>query len=100
MEILYKEKDNGFIGLSWEPTLEVWILHIDCKEWSKETYKRYKEIGQMIRQELKKNGITEVYGLSETKKEVKFNRMFGGEVLPYIVYDSEGKPNYLVKGVL
>ena len=42
MRVLYEEKDNGFIGLSWEPTLKVWILHIDCKEWSKETYKRYR----------------------------------------------------------
>lgn len=100
MDILYEEPDNGFVGLTWEPTLKKWILHIDCKQWSKETYKRYKQIGEEVKDMLRKRGIKEVYGLSETPKEIKFNVMFGGELLPYIVYDDKGQPNYLIRGVL
>lgn len=100
MEILYEEPGNGYVGLSWEPTLKKWILHITCSVWSKESYKRYKVIGEQIKDKLRKRGITEVYGLSETPKEVKFNVMFGGELLPYVVYDDKNQPNYLVRGVL
>lgn len=100
MEILYEEPGNGYVGLSWEPTLKKWIIHIDCKEWSLSTYKRYKVIGEQIKDKLRNRGIVSIYGLSENPKEVKFNAMFGAKLVPYIVYDNENQPNYLVECIL
>jgi ubiquitin len=100
MEILYEEEGNGYIGLSWEDNLKVWILHIVCKEWSLSTYKRYKKIGERIKDILRSRGIYEIYGLSDTKKEVKFNILFGGQLTDMVVETDEGVRKYLVKGVL
>lgn len=98
--ILYEEEGNGYVGISYEPYLEKYILHIECKEWSLSTYKRYKRIGEVIRKKLKERGIKEVYGLSKTPKEVKFNMMFGGEYSGKLAEVENGKYMYLVKGEL
>lgn len=100
MEILYEEPGNGYTGLSWEPTLQKWILHFVCKEWSLSTYKRYKKVAKQIKHRLKQRGITEVYGLSETEKEIKFNRLLGAVPTGEIVRTTDGTLKYLLKGVL
>lgn len=105
MEILYKEEGLYSIGLSWEPKLQVWMIHLITtdnvkKNWSVSEAKRYLKVRDLLREEMKKRGIKEVYGLAETPKEVKYDLLIGAEVLPYIVYDTEGNPNYLVKGVV
>jgi len=105
MEILYEEEGKGYVGLSWEESLKVWMIHIKTsdmfpKEWSLSAAKHYLKVRDLLREEMKKRGIKEVYGLAETPKEVKYDLLIGAEVLPYIVYDTEGNPNYLVKGVV
>jgi hypothetical protein len=97
MEILYEEPGNGYTGLSWEPTLEKWILHLVTKEWSLSTYKRYKKLAKQIKHRLRQRGITEIYGLSDTEKEIKFNRLFGGVYTGTIVKTDDGELKYLVK---
>lgn len=101
MEILYEEPGNGYIGLSYDPDLQGYILHITCNEWSVSAYKRYKkEIETKIREELKDRGITEAYGLSSTDKEVKFNKLWGAEPLGITVTTTDGLTHELVKGVI
>jgi len=95
---LYEEPGNGFVGVHFDEDLQLWIMHIECKEWSVSTYKRYKKLTEdTILPLLKQLGIEEVYGFSETEKEVHFNRMFGAETLPYIVTTDDGIQHYLVK---
>jgi hypothetical protein len=98
---LYEEEGNGYVALSWEPYMEKWILHIECKEWSLSTYKRYRKVGEAIRKVLKRRGINEVYGLSKTPKEVKFNALFGAEYTGELAEINHGTEyQYIVKGVL
>lgn len=100
MEILYEEEGNGFIGLSWEANLKVWILHIDCKEWSVATFKRYKKIAEVVLSDLKDRGITEVYGLCKDKKAIKFNQKFGAVLTPIVVEDEDGVMQAVVRKIL
>lgn len=105
MEILYKEEGLYTIGLSWEPKLKVWMIHLITtdnvkKNWSVSEAKRYLKVRDEVRETIKSRGIKEVYGLAESAKEAKYNMLIGAELLPYVVYDENGKPNYLVKGVV
>ena len=38
-ELLYEEP-NGFIGLTWNKELNVYMMHLDCDAWSKTEFKR------------------------------------------------------------
>lgn len=101
MEIIYEEPDNGFVGLSYDTDLRVYILHIDCVEWSVSTYKRYKnEVMPKILEELRSRGLTEVYGLSITDKEVKFNKLWGAEPVGIEVTTTDGIKRQLVRGYI
>ncbi|AFB70768.1 hypothetical protein MTPG_00017 [Methylophilales phage HIM624-A] len=79
MEVLYEEPGNGFIGLSFNETLQAWVLHTDCKAWSVSEFKRYLKIMEIVKSDLKARGITEVYGICADKKAVRFNKMFGAK---------------------
>lgn len=99
--ILYEEDNNGYVAISYEPYMKKWILHIECTEWSLSAYKRYRKVGEVIKKVLKRRGINEVYGLSDTPKEIKFNALFGGEYTGELAEINNGsKYKYIVKGVL
>jgi len=95
---LYEEPGNGFVGVHFDEDLQLWIMHIECKEWSVSTYKRYKKLTEdIILPLLKQLGIEEYENVDGNFKEVHFNRMFGAETLPYIVTTDDGIQHYLVK---
>ena len=98
--ILYEEEGNGYVGISYEPYLKKYIVHIECKEWSLSTYKRYKKVGEIIKKKLKERGITEIWGLANDPKAVKFNTLFGAYPTGELAEVESGKYMYLVKGDL
>lgn len=77
LKILYKEDDNGFLGLSYEPYLQKTIMHIEFKKWDLDECRRYKEIWKIVKKNLKEAGITEIHSLCKSAKEVKFNKFWG-----------------------
>lgn len=97
--ILYEEKDNGYVGLSWEPFLKKWILHLEFKKWSPQNYKRYLKIFNIIKKHLKARGITEAYGLAETLHDVKLNEMFGAYNTGNVAIVENKEENYITKCV-
>jgi hypothetical protein len=96
MEILYEEP-GAFIGLRYDDTLKVYMMHLDCTTWSKSEFKRYLKIFKIVCAQLRNRGITEVYGLAENKKAIKFNKMFGATSTGHLVEASDGKLNVLIK---
>lgn len=81
MEILYEEEGRGFVGLSYEPFLQNWVLHVNFNPnfWT-EVYTLIKyclKVFESILNELRSRGIKLVLGLCATEKEAKFNRIFG-----------------------
>ncbi len=94
MEILYKE-DSGFLGLSYSKELEAYVMHTDITYWSLSEYKRYLDIFSIILNNLYERGITEVYGLCDTEKELKFNELFGFKYTGLKTTDTEGTESYL-----
>lgn len=97
IEILYEEPDNGYVGISWEKSINNWVIHIVCHEWSLSTYKRYKVVGERVKAILRARGIKVIYGLAEDVKAVRFNKMFGAETTGHLVEDDQGKLNILIK---
>ena len=97
MEILYEEPGNGFVGLTFNKELNVWVLHTDCKVWSKSEFKRYLKIMEIVKQDLKSRGITEVYGICADKKAVRFNKMFGALPTGHVVELSNGNYELITK---
>lgn len=97
MEVLYEEKDNGFIGLTIEPKLGLPILHIDCKEWSLSSFKRYKKVFNLVKADLRARGYKHVYGLCEDRKALKFNSLFEKISEEGLVTTGSGKLNILIK---
>tara|TARA_R110002072_G_scaffold81418_2_gene186561 strand:+ start:327 stop:644 length:318 start_codon:yes stop_codon:yes gene_type:complete len=95
-ELLYEEP-NGFIGLTWNKELNVYMMHLDCDAWSKTEFKRYLKIFKRVCIELRERGITEVYGLAKDKKAIKFNRMFGATTTGHLIQDETGSLNALIK---
>ena len=61
MHILYKEEDNGYVGMFFQPQLQKPELIIEFKKWSLKDSRRYKKIWEVIKKNLKEAGITEVY---------------------------------------
>jgi len=105
MEILYEEEGLYYIGLSWEDTLKGWVIHIQITEelpkvWSVSKAKEFFKLRDRLREILRSRGIYEIYGLSDTPKEVKYNMLLGAEDTGIIVETEEGKNKYLVKGVI
>ena len=98
--ILYEEKDNGYIGISYEPYLKKYIIHTECKKWTVSNYKRYLTVWNIIKKTLKKRGITEIYGLADNPKSVKFNTLFDAYPTGELAQTEDGEYNYLIRGEL
>lgn len=96
MEVLYEEP-GAFIYLTWDNTLKVHMMHLDCTAWSKSDFKRYLKIFKRVCADLKERGITEVYGLAEDAKAIKFNKMFGATTTGHLIEDEDGNLNALIK---
>ena len=84
MEILYEEEGRGYLGLSYEPFLNNWVLHVKFNPviWGSttETYNIIKYclgLFTEILNELRNRGIKLVLGLCATEKEARFNKIFG-----------------------
>ena len=77
MRVLYKEEGNGFLGLSRDEALDIFVMHVDLKIWSVSEYKRYLIVFGNVLNLLREVGITEVYSFCDSEKEVKFNKLFG-----------------------
>lgn len=96
MEKLYDESDNGFIGISFSKEMNEWIMHIECHSWSHTRFKRYLKGLEEVKQELRNRGIKRVFGMCQSKKERKFNIVFGAKAVPNgIILTEEGLLNYL-----
>lgn len=97
MEILYAEEGNGFVGLTFDDRLQVWVMHNELKAWSVSEFKRYKEVFKQIRVMLRERGIYEVYGLVDNPKSLKFNKMFGALPTGDVAADSTGSLNIITR---
>lgn len=97
MVTLYEE-DKVFVKIHYDTTLKCWIMHMDCQEWSLSVYKRYKKIWEnKILPLLKENNITEFYGLCETEKALKFNKLFGVNPTGHIVTTDDNMQQILTR---
>jgi hypothetical protein len=87
------------INISYESTLEAWVMHFDEGSLTKITPRLYRKLleGLNIAKEiLKTRSISHIYGICETKKERKFNELFGFKQVPNgIILTEEGLLNYL-----
>jgi|TARA_R110000744_G_scaffold41312_2_gene93479 hypothetical protein len=96
MEILYEEGDNGFIGIVFDEVMNVWTMHIECHSWSHNKFKRYLKALEVVKEKLRERGIKKVYGLCRSKKERKFNIVFGAKAVPDgILLTEDGILNYI-----
>lgn len=98
MEILYEEPGNGFIGLSWNKELDGWELHVEAtpEKFTPSILKQYYKNMDKIKTLLRKRGITHTYGICETKKERKFNFLFGAKAVRNgVLLTEDGALNYL-----
>jgi len=97
MEILYEEQGRGYLGLSYEPFLKNWVLHVN---FSPELWRSTTEIYNIIKycldifnevlNELRDRGIKLVLSLCASEKEIKFNRIFGFKDTELKVNTNEG----------
>jgi hypothetical protein len=94
MEILYKEP-GAFLGLSFSKELNSYVLHTDITSWSPSEFRRYLKIFEKALDTLFDRGITSVYGLCDTEKELKFNQMFGFVFSGFKATDTEGTESFL-----
>lgn len=77
LKVIYQEPDNGYLALSYEPFLEKTIMHIEFKKWNLDECRRYRELWEVIKKCLRNGGITEIYSLCDSDKEIKFNKFWG-----------------------
>ena len=104
MEILYEEQNRGYLGLSYEPYLQGWVLHVNFNPnlWAtdieKYTIIKYcLVIFKIVLKQLKERGITEVYGLCSTEKEAKFNKLFGFKDTNLIAIGNNNESKLILK---
>jgi hypothetical protein len=90
MRVLYYEEGNGFLGISLDRDLDIFILHVDLVSWSVSEYKRYLNIFRFYLGILKEVGIDEVYSMCDSEKEVKFNKLFGFQETGFEATDVNG----------
>jgi len=85
-EILYEEKGRGSLGISYEEKYDIWVLHFEITEeaWSYSQYRKCLMIFARLIQDLKRRGITELYGFSLSKKAERLVKMFGFTLTPAI----------------
>jgi hypothetical protein len=94
LEILYKE-EGAFLGLSFSEELNSWVMHTDITSWSHSEFRRYLNIFNIVLDNLFERGITSVYGICDTEKELKFNTLFGFRYTGLRVTDTEGVESFL-----
>lgn len=98
--MLYQE-DNGFYSIDWNEELGSYTTHVELPktdEWTLSSFKKYKKVFKDAKEQMKKMGIKSVLGICETKKERKFNMLFGYKPVPNgILLTEDGVLNYLVK---
>ena len=104
MEILYEENGRGYVGLSFEPFMRQWVLHVKFNPavWGSatETYNLIKYcLGLFtdVLNELRSRGIKEVLGLCSSEKEAKFNKIFGFKDTGLIAITPEGYKLIILK---
>jgi hypothetical protein len=97
VRILYKEEGNGFLGLSRDEVLDIFVMHVDLHIWSTSEYKRYLVIFRNVLKLLREVGITEVYSFCDSKKEKKFNRLFGFVDTGFTGLDENGIESSILK---
>lgn len=100
METIIAEEGKYFFGLSFEPTLQVWILHNDIiveDHWAKSDYNLIKDKLEFVKQELRSRGITEVHALVDNKKALKYNKVFGFLPTGDVALDEDGTINIITK---
>jgi len=97
MHILYKEEDNGFLGLSFNEYLKKPELHIEFKKWNLEEFRKFKKIWEIVKNTLKEAGITEIYSLCDSAKEAKFNKFWGFKDTGVIAYTLDNKFKHVLK---
>ena len=97
MITLYSEEGNGQVTLSIDENLDAYIMHVDLKSWSLSEYKRYKRIFKAIKARLKEVGIKEVFSITDSKKERKFNLMFGFKPTGFLAVDDQGVLSEVLK---
>lgn len=97
---LYQE-GNGFYGIDWNEELGSYTTHVElpeADEWTLSSFRKYKKVFEDAKKQMKEMGIKSVIGICETKKERKFNILFGYEPVPNgILLTDDGVLNYLVK---
>lgn len=96
LKVIYKEEDNGFVGLSYEPFLQKTIMHLEFKRWSLTECRRYKKVWSIIKKTLKESGITEVHSLCDSERAVKFNKFWGFKDTGFIAQVEDGY-RYILK---
>jgi hypothetical protein len=95
MELLWKDSNISY-SLSFSLELNEWITHVDAKTITPSLLKKYRKELKLITLKLKERGITRVFGICESKKERKFNLIFGYKEVPGgIVLTDDGLLNYL-----
>lgn len=88
MIILYREP-QGFVGLSYDDSHMIWVMHVELYQWSVSEYKRYLKIFSIIKKHVKE--LTPVvYSFCDTDKEMKFNELFGFEDLYMYAQEEDG----------
>ena len=76
--------------------MNVWTMHIECHSWSHNKFKRYLKALEVVKEKLRERGIKKVYGLCRSKKERKFNIVFGAKAVPDgILLTEDGILNYI-----
>lgn len=104
MEILYEEEGRGYVGLSFEPYLKQWVLHVKFSSsvWGNtlETYNIIKyclDLFPGILDELRSRGIKEVLGLCSSEKEAKFDKIFGFKDTGLVGFTPDGNKLIILK---
>tara|TARA_R110000822_G_C14961923_1_gene456236 strand:+ start:121 stop:438 length:318 start_codon:yes stop_codon:yes gene_type:complete len=100
MEEIWNDIEYGAsVSISYEITLGAWVMHFEEGNINKITPRLYRKllIGlNTIKEILKAKKISHIYGICETKKERKFNELFGFKQVPNgIILTEEGLLNYL-----
>lgn len=77
--------DDDCVNLRAEIVEGCVFLHLDLHDWSKELYKAFKETFNDVKNVLKDSGYDDVWVIipNNDKKLLKFERMFGFEIVGY-----------------
>lgn len=97
MEILYEE-EQGYVGLTYEPIIDMHLLHVSLQNWNPSEFKRYLVIWGSILNKLKtEKHLDVVHSLVVTEKEQKFNEVFGFVPTEYGVMGEDGMARRILR---